>query len=65
MKPIVIQVTRDGPEWPKGSELGYATEADAKNAHGDNYKIMRHTDSSEYVAPKRDKPDSPVDPKAS
>lgn len=53
-KPIVVAVTKDTAEWQKGAELGYANEAAAKKALGDgNYKILRHVDSSEYVAPER------------
>jgi hypothetical protein len=47
----VVQVTK-GPN--KGAEYGYASEAVATKHLGDGgYKILRHIDTSEYVAPVR------------
>lgn len=55
-KPIVIELTKDSDGWAKGSELGYETESAARKLHGDNFKIVRHTDSSAYVTPAKQNP---------
>lgn len=52
-KPIVAQLTKASGGYPKGTELGYASEAVARKHLGDDFKIVRYTDTSEYVAPER------------
>ena len=46
-KPIVVEVTKTGTDWPKGAELGYESEAQARKALGDGaFKVLRHQDGS-------------------
>jgi hypothetical protein len=51
-KPIVVQVTRNTDAWPKGTELGFDSEAKATSALGEGaFKVIGYQDKSEYTAP--------------
>jgi hypothetical protein len=52
-KPIRVRLTKATDDWPKGAELGYASEAQASKALGEHYAVVSHVDTSEYVAPER------------
>lgn len=57
-KPIVVRLTKAAAGFPKGAELGYATEAQARTVLGDDtFTVVRHQDGSAYEAPKRAKSD--------
>lgn len=54
-KPIVVELTKATAAYPKGAELGFATEAQARQALGDDtaFRIVRYQDGTEYEAPQR------------
>jgi hypothetical protein len=44
-------------DYPKGAELGFASEAKATSTLGEGaFKVLRHQDGTEYEAPKRATP---------
>ena len=51
-KDIVVETTRVIGEWPKGTELGFASEAKATSTLGDGaFKVLRNQDGTIYDAP--------------
>lgn len=53
-RPIVVQLTKATDAYPKGAELGFATEAQARKALGDDaeFKVVRYQDGGEVEQPK-------------
>lgn len=57
--PIVVRLTKPVRDYPKGAELGFATEAQARKVLGDDtFTVVRHQDNTAYEAPKRADKDS-------
>ena len=53
-KPIRVQLTKAVNAYPKGAELGFASEKDAASVLGeDSFKVLNHQDGSAYEAPKK------------
>ena len=52
-KPIRVQTTKATDSYPKGAELGFASEKDATSVLGEGaFKVLNHQDGSSYTAPK-------------
>lgn len=52
-KPIVVELTKAANGYPKGAELGFATEAKATSVLGEgSFKVTRHQDGSPVEQPK-------------
>ena len=43
-EPIVVRTTKQVGVYPRGTELGYRTEADAKAILGDDFEVVRLQD---------------------
>ena len=53
-KPIRVQLTKAVNGYPKGAELGFASEKDAASVLGEGaFKVLGHQDGSAYEAPKK------------
>jgi hypothetical protein len=53
-KPIRVQTTKATDTYPKGAELGFASEKDAASVLGEGaFKVLNHQDGSAYEAPKK------------
>lgn len=52
-KPIVVELTKEANGFPKGAELGFASEAKATSTLGeDTFRVVRHQDMTPVDAPK-------------
>ncbi len=55
-KDIVVELTRAVGTYPKGAELGFASEAKATSTLGDGaFKVVRNQDGTAIDAPKPQK----------
>lgn len=56
-RPIVVELTKATDAYPKGAELGFDTEAQARKALGEDasFKVTRYQDGGPYEAPKASK----------
>lgn len=53
-KPIRVQLTKAVNAYPKGTELGFASEKDAASVLGEGaFKVLGNQDGSAYEAPKK------------
>jgi hypothetical protein len=53
-KPIRVRLTRDTPTYPKGSELGFASEKDAASVLGEGtFEVTGLQNGQPYEAPKK------------
>ena len=64
-KQILVELTKAANGYPKGAELGFATEAKASSVLGDSFKVVRHQDGSPVETRKaaQDAPDATKDGK--
>ncbi len=52
-KDIVVETTKQVGEYPKGTELGYASEAKATSVLGEGaFKVVRYQSGEAYEAPR-------------
>lgn len=55
-KDIVVETTRGIGDYPKGTELGFASESKATSTLGDGaFKVVRNQDGTAIEAPKPQK----------
>lgn len=63
-KDIVVELTRAVGLYPKGTELGFASEAKAASVLGEGaFKVVRYQSGEAYEAPKVQKADDAPAPK--